>query len=104
MQQYLLKKKDENSDVGSKPLEAKEEVKPETAISEEKAEEAPIAASEEKVEDTTAAVAEESTEINPAAENNSDDASAVETESSETVEQQNSDEQEAADEAPQIKV
>ncbi|KAG8660368.1 cytochrome c oxidase subunit 6b-1 [Manihot esculenta] len=103
-EQYLLKKKDENSDVGSKPLEAKEEVKPETAISEEKAEEAPIAASEEKVEDTTAAVAEESTEINPAAENNSDDASAVETESSETVEQQNSDEQEAADEAPQIKL
>ncbi|KAF2291582.1 hypothetical protein GH714_025901 [Hevea brasiliensis] len=103
-EQYLLKEKEEKADLGSKPVEAKEEVKPETAISEEKAEEAPTAAAEEKVEDTAATVAEESTETNPAAENNSEDAPAVETESSETTEQKNSDEEEAADETPEIKL
>ncbi|OAY23307.2 cytochrome c oxidase subunit 6b-1 [Manihot esculenta] len=99
-EQYLLER--EKGDVGSKLVEVKEVVKPETAISEEKAEEVLIAAAaEEKVEDTAAA--EESSETNPAAENKSEDAPAVETESSETTEE-NSDEQGAADEKPEIKL
>ncbi|KAF2282771.1 hypothetical protein GH714_002689 [Hevea brasiliensis] len=103
-QAIFMKEKEEKADVGSKLVEVNEEVKPETAISEEKAEEAPTAAAEEKEEDAVAAAVEEITETNPASENNGEDAPAVETEGSETTEEQNSDEQEAADEKPEIKL
>ncbi|EEF48541.1 cytochrome c oxidase subunit 6b-1 [Ricinus communis] len=108
-EQYLLKDKEEKPDVGPKPVEVKEDVKPETIVSVDaavvKAEEEPAAAAEEKAEDTAGGGAtEESTITNPAAESSSEDTPAVDTESSETTEEQNSTEQEAAEETPKIKL
>ncbi|KDP41415.1 hypothetical protein JCGZ_15822 [Jatropha curcas] len=104
-EQYLLKENEVKTDVGSKPEEVKEDVKPESAdVSAEKAEEAPVAAVEEKTEDTAGAGVEESTENNSAAENSGEDTPAVDTKSNETTEEKTSDEQEAADEKPEIKL
>ncbi|XP_065882038.1 cytochrome c oxidase subunit 6b-1-like [Euphorbia lathyris] len=105
-EQYLLKEKEEKPDVVSKHVEAKVDVKPETVISEEKAAEAPIVAAEEKVEDTSdaAAAAEEKADDISTTENSSGDAPAVDAESTETIEDKKADEEEAADEKPELKL
>ncbi|XP_050214187.1 cytochrome c oxidase subunit 6b-1 [Mercurialis annua] len=107
-QHYLLEK---SGEVGSKPVEVKEDAKPETTVSAEpaaaKVEEAPAAAAAEEIaQDTTpaAAAAEETTEINTAAESSSQDTPADDAESSETSLEESSNEPEAADEAPEIKL
>ncbi|XVE60523.1 hypothetical protein DITRI_Ditri05aG0135800 [Diplodiscus trichospermus] len=84
-EQYALKEKEERSDVGAKPAEAKEVENPVNAASgkvvTEKVEETPAASVEESTDAPTAA-AEESTEPNPAAENSGEDAPAAAEENS----------------------
>ncbi|XVF36670.1 hypothetical protein REPUB_Repub19eG0077300 [Reevesia pubescens] len=103
-EQYVLKEKEEKSDVPTKPEEAKEVENPVNAASgealTEKVEETPAAPVEESTEAPSAA-AEESTEANPAAENSGEDAPVAAEESSEPAAEDNSGD---AEETPEIKL
>ncbi|KAJ6391479.1 hypothetical protein OIU77_025454 [Salix suchowensis] len=102
-EQYLLKGKEEKTDVVSKPVEVKAEEKLVTAVSEEaveKAEETPQLVAEEKTEDTPAA--EESTEAPTTDESSSEDAPAAAEETNEGAEENSGEE--AAEEKQGIKL
>ncbi|KAJ6337576.1 hypothetical protein OIU76_007286 [Salix suchowensis] len=93
-QQYLLKGKEEKTDVVSKPVEVKAEEKLVTAVSEEAV---------EKAEETPQLVAEEKTEDTPAAEESSnEDAPAAAEETNEGAEENSGEE--AAEEKQGIKL
>lgn len=102
LQQYFVKENEEKSDLSTKPVEVKN---PKEAASEE-------AAAEQVVEATsivTPAATEESSEVSPAAqESNSDVAEesneATTEETSGNAGEENSGDQEAAEETPEIKV
>lgn len=105
-----MKDKEEKQDVATKPVEVKEVENPVTATSEEvatdKGEETPAAAADESKEVTPAPAAKESTETAaPSPEDNSGEtAPAAAEESSETTEEENSGDQEASEETPEVKV
>ncbi|KAJ4701377.1 Cytochrome c oxidase subunit [Melia azedarach] len=109
-EEYLLKDKEEKQDVATKPVEVKEVENPVTATSEEvatdKGEETPAAAADESKEVTPAPAAKESTETAaPSPEDNSGEtAPAAAEESSETTEEENSGDQEASEETPEVKL
>ncbi|KAJ6337575.1 hypothetical protein OIU76_007286 [Salix suchowensis] len=93
-EQYLLKGKEEKTDVVSKPVEVKAEEKLVTAVSEEAV---------EKAEETPQLVAEEKTEDTPAAEESSnEDAPAAAEETNEGAEENSGEE--AAEEKQGIKL
>lgn len=101
----------EKQDVATKPAEVKEVESTVTASSVEvatdKVEETPAAAAvEDSKEDAPAPAAEESTEASSASpeDSTSDTAPAAAEESSETTEEENSGDQEASEETPEIKV
>ncbi|KAJ0025684.1 hypothetical protein Pint_08380 [Pistacia integerrima] len=109
-EEYLLKGKEEKEDVTVKPAEVKEVETPVIADSEEvvteKAEETPAAAAvEESPQVTPASTIEESSETTPLSpeENSGETAVAAAEESSETTEN-SVDQEEAAEEAPEIKL
>lgn len=106
---YLLEK--EKQDVATKPVEVKEIESAVTASSVEgatdKVEETPAAAAvEESKEDAPTPAPEESTEASSASpeDSTSDTAPAAAEESSETMEVENSGDQEASEETPEIKL
>lgn len=106
---YLLEK--EKQDVATKPAEVNEVESVVTASSVEvatdKVEETPAAAAvEDSKEDAPAPAAEESTEASSASpeDSTSDTAPAAAEESSETTEEENSGDQEASEETPEIKL
>lgn len=110
-EEYLLKDKEEKQDVATKPSEVKEVENPVTATSEEVAtdkgeETAAAAAAEESKEVTPAPAAKDSTETAaPSPEENSGEtAPAAAEESSETTEEENSGDQEASEETPELKL
>ncbi|XP_022737535.1 cytochrome c oxidase subunit 6b-1-like [Durio zibethinus] len=114
-EQYLLKEKEEKSDVATKAADAKDVENPvnassgevfiekvETpAASVEESTEAPPAPVEESTEAPPPAAAEESTEANTTAENSAEDASAAAEESTEPTSEENSGD---AEETPEIKL
>ncbi|XWS23925.1 hypothetical protein CRYUN_Cryun28dG0057500 [Craigia yunnanensis] len=102
-EQYLLKEKEEKSDVATKAADAKEVENPVNASSGEvvtEKVESPAAPVEESTE-APPAPAEESTEVNPAAENSAEDAPAAAEESNEPTAEENSGD---AEETPDIKL
>lgn len=104
MQHYLLKGEEEKTIAVSKPVEVKEDEKPETVVSEEiveKAEEPPAPTVEEKTEDAPAAV-EEGAETPATAESSSEDTPAAAEETNEATEENSGEE--AAEERRGIKV
>ncbi|KAJ0085455.1 hypothetical protein Patl1_08568 [Pistacia atlantica] len=109
-EEYLLKGKEEKEDVTVKPAEVKEVETPVTADSEEvvteKAEETPAAAAvEESPQVTSAPTIEESSVTTPVSpeENSGETSVAAAEESSETTEN-SGDQEEAAEEAQEIKL
>ncbi|KAJ6735692.1 CYTOCHROME C OXIDASE SUBUNIT 6B [Salix viminalis] len=101
---YLLKGEEEKTIAVSKPVEVKEDEKPETVVSEEiveKAEEPPAPTVEEKTEDAPAAV-EEGAETPATAESSSEDTPAAAEETNEATEENSGEE--AAEERREIKI
>ncbi|KAG5245800.1 cytochrome oxidase [Salix suchowensis] len=101
---YLLKGEEEKTIAVSKPVEVKEDEKPETVVSEEiveKAEEPPAPTAEEKTEDAPAAV-EEGAETPATAESSSEDTPAAAEETNEATEENSGEE--AAEERREIKI